>query len=261
MRPDSAPEYSEYMELARTWARGVQSGRRINVRDRMQMYDLVHNRMPLVSDAARLSALWRAFEECVDLGIAQLLRSPSSVRELLPRLDAMAHFHEYAQSLSSGFLSLQRMEDFLALQETAGRRLLEPALVLQRLAHWHDRPRTMREVIKLVLQDRLGLPPHVPYSEIPGCADEAGVRRFALGVVDCERIDSLLLPFLHAHGAARTDWLLPSPYAFAPLPSKTMLAFVLCSKRAESPVSRLPIGLIRQALLFTYQCRRCSPQA
>lgn len=248
MRPNSAPEYKEYVELARTWARGVQSGRRISVSDRMQMYDLVHNRMPLVSDPARMSALWRAFEDCVDLGITQLLGSPSGVRELCPRLGAMAHFHDYARSLSSGFLCLPRMDDSLARQK------------MQRLDYWHDRPRTMREVIKLVVQDRLGLPPHVAASEIPGCADEAGARRFALGVVDCERVDSLLLPFLHAHGAAHTDWLLPSPYAFVPLPSKTMLAFVLCSKRAESPVSRLPIGLIRRALLFTYQCSRCSPR-
>jgi hypothetical protein len=99
----------------------------------------------------------------------------------------------------------------------------------------------MREVIKLMLQDRVGLPPPRLDSEIPGCDDGVGLRRFAIGVVDGKRIDSLLLPFLHTHGAEHTDWLLPSPYAFVPLPLKTKLAFLLCSKRAESPVSRLSI--------------------
>ncbi len=125
--------------------------------------------------------------------------------------------------------------------------------VLQRLDYWHDRPRTMREVIKLMLQDRVGLPPTLSDSEIPGCADDVGLRRFAIGVVDCKRVDSLLLSLLHTHGAAHTDWLLPSPYAFVPLPMNTQRAFLLCSKRA--PVSHLSIGLLKRILLFAYQCQ------
>jgi hypothetical protein len=66
----------EALPLARTWVHGIQSGRRINVGDRMQMHDLVHRQTPLVSDPSRVSALWRAFEDCVNLGIAQLLASP-----------------------------------------------------------------------------------------------------------------------------------------------------------------------------------------
>ena len=232
MDPDS-----EYLAIARTWVRGIQSGRRINVGDRMQMYDLVHTQLPHVSDPPRLNALWRAFEDCVNLGIAQLLASPSTVRELYSR--PMARFHEYAQSLWRGFLALERVG----------------GPVLQRLDYWHDRPRTMREVIKLMLQDRVGLPPTLLDSEIPGCADDCGLRRFAIGVVDCKRIDSLLLPLLHTHGAAHTDWLLPSPYAFVPLPMNTQLAFLRCSKRAESPVSHLSIGLLKRILLFAYQCQ------
>ena len=238
----------EVLPLARTWVHGIQSGRPINVGDRMQMYDLVHRQIPLVSDQSEFNALWGAFEDCVNLGIAQLLASPSTVRELYSRLDAMAHFHEYAQSLLKSFRAL---ESWLGYVQAA-----DP--ILQRLDYWPDRPRNMREVIKLMLQDRVGLPPASLGSEIPGCDDDIGLRRFPNGVVDCKRIDSLLLPFLDTHGAEHTDWLLPSPYAFVPLPLKTKLAFLLCSKRAESPVSRLTIEIIKRIFLLAHgQCQVC----
>ena len=85
-------------------------------------------------------------------------------------------FHEYAQALSRGFRALE-ME-----QNKIGRRQAHPVLVLQRLDYWHDRPRNMREVVKLMLQDQLGLPPSRD-SEIPGCDDDVGLRRFPNGVV------------------------------------------------------------------------------
>lgn len=239
-------ESGEYLTLARTWAHGLQSGRRISLGDRMQMYSLVHNQLPLISNHPRWNALWRAFEDCVNLGIARLLASPSTIREL-HRPDAMARFHTYALALARGFARLQMDYNQAA----------EVALVLQRLDYWHDRPRSMREVIKLVLQDRLGLPPPLLASEIPGCDDDAGTRRFAIGVVDCKKIESLLLPLLHTHGAEHTDWLLPSPYAFVPLPFKRRIAFLLCSKRADSPVSRLSTALMTRILLFAHQCQFC----
>ena len=177
----------EALPLARTWVHGIQSGRPINVGDRMQMYDLVHRQIPLVSDPSRVSALWRAYEDCVNLGIAQLLASPSTIRELHSRLDAMAHFHEYAQALSRGFRVLDRVgcdQDAPANKRVL---LVTPTdaamLVLQRLDYWHDRPWNMREVIKLMLQDQLGLPPSRD-SEIPGCDDDVGLRRFPNGVVE-----------------------------------------------------------------------------
>ena len=215
----------EALPLARTWVHGIQSGRRINVGDRMQMYDLVHNQMPLVSDPSRLNALWRAFEDCVNLGIAQLLASPSTIRELYSRLDAMAHFHEYAQALSRGFRALER--------GLGGVQAADP--VLQRLDYWH-RPRNMREVIKLMLQDRLGLSPVLQHSP--------------MDAQNIQRIDSLLRPFLAAHPPVYSDWLLPAPYAFVLLPSKVKRTFLLCSKRAESPVSRLSIDIIERILGF-----------
>jgi hypothetical protein len=68
-----------------------------------------------------------------------------------------------------------------------------------------------------------------------------------MGAEDVKRMESLLLPLLAAHPAS-SDWLLPGPYAFVPLPSKFKLTFVLCSKRAESPVSRLSITMIERIL-------------
>jgi hypothetical protein len=94
----------EVLPLARTWVHGIQSGRPINVGDRMQMYNLVYRPIP---DHSESNALWHAFEDCVNLGIAQLLASPSTIRELYSRLDAMAHFHEYAQALSRAFRGLK----------------------------------------------------------------------------------------------------------------------------------------------------------
>ena len=146
----------EVLPLARTWVHGIQSGRRINVGDRMQMYTLLHTDTP--PNQSEFNALWGAFEDCVNLGIAQLLASPSTVCELYSRLDAIAHFHEYAQSLLKSFRGLESRLD--------GVQAAEP--ILQRLDYWPDRPRNMREVIKLMLQDRVGLPPAWPGSEIPG---------------------------------------------------------------------------------------------
>ena len=103
-------------------------------------------------------------------------------------------------------------------------------------------PIDMGVMLKLMLQDQLGLPP---------------VRQHPIDAQDVKRMESLLLPFLDTHGANHTDWLLPSPYAFVPLPLKTKLAFLLCSKRAESPVSRLSIEIIKRIVLFAHQCQFC----
>ena len=97
-------ESGEYLTLARTWAHGLQSGRRISLGDRM--HSLVHNQLPLISNHPRWNELWRAFEDCVNLGIARLLASPSTIREL-HRPDAMARFHTYALALARGFARLQ----------------------------------------------------------------------------------------------------------------------------------------------------------
>ena len=67
---------------------------------------LVHNQLPLISNHPRWNELWRAFEDCVNLGIARLLASPSTIRELY-RPDAMARFHTYALALARGFARLQ----------------------------------------------------------------------------------------------------------------------------------------------------------
>jgi hypothetical protein len=105
-------EVNELLQVARKWVRDVQSGRKLGAGVRMQMYGLVH--APLGSGGLECDklddkiALWRAFEACVNLGIEQLLGSPSSIRELYSRLDAMAHFHEYAQALSRSFRALER---------------------------------------------------------------------------------------------------------------------------------------------------------
>ena len=94
----SGSEVRKPLQVAHNWVRDVLSGRRINDGDRTQMYDLVHNQIPRIPDPSRLNALWRAFEDCVNLGIVQLLEtSPSFIRGLYSRLDAIAHFHEYAQ--------------------------------------------------------------------------------------------------------------------------------------------------------------------
>ncbi len=45
-----------------------------------------------------------------------------------------------------------------------------------------------------------------------------------------------------------SDWLLPATYTFVPLPPEIKLAFVLCSTRAEGPISTLPTQLIRRIL-------------
>ena len=188
-------ESGEYLTLARTWAHGLQSGRRISLGDRMQMYSLVHNQLPLISNHPRWNELWRAFEDCVNLGIARLLASPSTIREL-HRPDAMARFHTYALALARGFARLQMDYNQAA----------EVAPVLQRLDYWHDRPRSMREVIKLVLQDRLGLPPPLLASEIPGCDNDAGTRRFRHrgGRLQEDRVPSPAAP---AHSRSRAHGL------------------------------------------------------
>jgi hypothetical protein len=98
----------------------------------------------------------------------------------------MAHFHEYAQALSRGFRVLDRVGCHQDAPANDRVLLVTPTdaamLVLQRLDYWHDRPRNMRGVIKLMLQDQLGLPPSRD-SEIPGCDDDVGLRRFPNGVV------------------------------------------------------------------------------
>jgi hypothetical protein len=92
-----------------------------------------------------------------------------------------------------------------------------------------------------MLQDQLGLPPVRQHSP--------------MGAEDVKRMESLLLPLLAAHPAAYSDWLLPAPYAFVPLPSKFKLAFVLCSKRAESPVSLWNIKTVTRILGFAGHLR------
>jgi hypothetical protein len=87
-----------------------------------------------------------------------------------------------------------------------------------------------------MLQDRLGLSPVLQHSPM-----------YAQNI---ERIESLLRPFLAAHPAEYSDWLLPAHYAFVPLPSKVKRTFLLCSKRAESPVSRLSIELVKRIFTF-----------
>ena len=228
-------EVNELLQVARKWVRDVQSGRKLGAGVRMQMYGLVH--APLGSgglDGDKLDykiALWRAFEACVNLGIEQLLGSPSSIRELYSRLDAMAHFHQYAQALSFGFCYLGRFQGGLEAVPAA-----KP--FFQRLGHVseEDRPRVMAAILKLMLQDQLGLSPVLQHSP--------------MDAQNVESIETLLLPILAAHPARYSDWLLPAPYALEPLPSKVKLAFVLCSKRAESPVSQLSSRLIKRILVF-----------
>ena len=227
-------EVNELLQVARKWVRDVQSGRKLGAGVRMQMYGLVH--APLGSGGLECDklddkiALWRAFEACVNLGIEQLLGSPSSIRELYSRLDAMAHFHQYAQALSFGFCYLGRFQGGLEAVPAA-----KP--FFQRLGHVseEDRPRVMAAILKLMLQDQLGLSPVLQHSP--------------MDAQNVERIETLLLPILAAHPAGYSNWLLPATFTFVPqCKPKIKLAFVLCSTRAESPVRTLPIELIKRIL-------------
>jgi hypothetical protein len=85
---------ADVSRLARKWIGAVLSGRKVARAERMQMYYLVYQ---------QVYRLWRVFEDCVNLGIEQLLRSPSDVRELHARAGAMAQFHTYAQAVLRGF--------------------------------------------------------------------------------------------------------------------------------------------------------------
>ena len=175
---------------------------------------------------------------CVYLGVEKLLGSPSSIRELYSRLVALAHFHVYAQALSAGFSYWGRAYEMDIV----------PAVnhILQRLGHVSypapaepDRPIDMGAILKLMLQDQLGLSPVLQHSP--------------MDAQDVKRMESLLLPFLAAHPAVCSDWLLPAPYAFVQLPLKVKRTFLLCSRRAESPVSQLSIELVKRILGFA-QC-------
>ena len=238
---------SEVLKVARKWVLDVQSGRKLAVGDKMQMYDLVHNLFALHRHRISRDELWRAFEASVNLGVAQLLGSPRSIRELHSRLkgniDALAHFHVYAKALSYGFSPCGKtwgrdLEGVTAVNPSIRQRL-------GRVSHQrgedgsHHRDEDSGGMLKLMLQDQLGLPPVQQHSPI--------------GAQDVKRMESLLLPFVAAHPAVHAAWLLPPPYAFVPLPSKVKRTFVLCSKRAESPVSQLDIKTVKRILGFA-QC-------
>ena len=90
----AAMTIADVSRLARKWIGAVLSGRKVARAERMQMYYLVYQ---------QVYRLWRVFEDCVNLGIEQLLRSPSDVRELHARAGAMAQFHTYAQAVLRGF--------------------------------------------------------------------------------------------------------------------------------------------------------------
>jgi hypothetical protein len=221
-------------QVARKWVCDVQSGRKLGAGDKMQMHDLVHHLVPLVRDGAKIYRIWRAFEACVNLGVEQLLGSPSNIRtHLAGNIHALAHFHLYAQALCFGFSPVTKILGARDVIETIS--VVLPNFI-QRLGH-QDRtiptsegnpviPIGMGAILKHMLQDQLYSP---------------------MGAEDVKRMESLLLPLLAAHPAS-SDWLLPGPYAFVPLPSKFKLTFVLCSKRAESPVSRLSITMIERIL-------------
>ena len=259
MAGGSKKKISEPLQVARKWVGDVQSGRNLNYGDRMEMYGLVWGLCTSSTGGAELDdiALWRAFEACVKLGIEQLLGSPSSIRELYSRLDAMAQFHAYASALSFGFSSFgRRLSDIMKSSDEYRWRKIEARKETQRDA---------RVRLKLVLQDQLGLSPGLQHSPMDAkdpmravlkvmLQDQLGLspvlQHSPMDAQNVESIETLLLPILAAHPARYSDWLLPAPYALEPLPSKVKLAFVLCSKRAESPVRQLSSRLIKRILGF-----------